>query len=169
MVICRLNLFNKWRVTFTFAPVQWVYGVNNMIMTKNGIKYFPMWDFDDTTLHDVIEPFLNIIPRYRLSNVYVYQTSPHNYYAYSLKLFDWIKCVHIISAHPKICQSFFKWGVYRGRFTLRISEKNGYKPKLVVVIKGVSREDFTLDQLRSYVKYQTLKRKRPVTIFQLMI
>lgn len=151
----RFTLFGDLRFTFTMARVTKVVGVNSEVDED---LHIIMWDFDHTELNDVIHELRIVQTRYFLSDIIIVQSSsPDNYIAYCFSTRTFQRVCEIISATQGIDWNFFKYGVYRKRFTLRVSEKNGNQPKFAFRLEGFESPDCTPDDLRSWVKYETLK------------
>lgn len=145
----------RWRFTFTMAPVTTVAGVNSNLEDGNHIL---MWDFDDTTLNDTAVCLSRVQNIYKLPNIYILETKKDkNFIAYCFKKLSWAKVVEIIAFTRGVDWNFFKYGVYRGRFTLRVTPKCNRKPKLVFTLKTDEKETANVKELRSWVKYQTLE------------
>ena len=143
------------RVTFTVAPVQKIIGVNSNLDPEK--KYhILMWDFDDVNLLQVLAALKWVQKLYDLADIYVLESSPNHYIAYCLQKTPWRKAVAIIANTPYVDWNFFKYGVYRGHFTLRVSKKNGYKPRVVAVLRGKRRWNVTEKDLKSWTIYETL-------------
>lgn len=144
----------KFRITFTFARVIDVIGVNSKL--SDGY-HIPMWDFDGKKLMDVVDALNEQQKRYNLSVIYVLETTPNeNYIAYCFTKLSWFDTQKVVITTEGVCHNFVKFGVIRGHFTLRVSPKCGRKPKLVTVIPSVFPADLTVDDLNSWVKYETL-------------
>ncbi len=144
----------RWRFTFTMAPVTSVYGVNSTL--PDG-KHILMWDFDDTNIDKVATSLSKVQSVYNLSNIYILETKKDkNYIAYCFKSVSWRKVVEIIAFTKGVDKNFFKYGVYREKFTLRVTPKSGRKPKLIYTLKTNVEETAHIKQLGSWVKYQTL-------------
>lgn len=144
----------KFRITFTFARVIDVVGVNSKLPDGSHIL---MWDFDGVKIADVIEALDIQQKRYPLSDIYVLETTLNtNYIAYCFTKVPFFEAVKIVITTKYVCHNFVKFGVIRGHFTLRVSPKCGRKPKLVVILKGMYPPDVTVDDLNSWVYYETL-------------
>jgi len=142
------------RVTFTIAPVVDVVGVNSLLPDGNHIL---MWDFDDVSLYEVVTTLFGVQMLFKLPNIYILLTKkPDHYIAYCFKRCTWRQAIGIIATTPCVDMNFFKYGVYRGRFTLRVGPKCGRIPKLVVVLRSTIPEDVSIPELKSWVKYETL-------------
>lgn len=144
----------KWRFTFTLAPVTDVIGVNSKIAPN---KHILMWDFDNTPLWAVIESLTKVQKTYKLPRIYILETKKDtNYIAYCFKKVSWRKCCEILAYTPNIDLSYYRFGVYRQQFTLRVTPKSGRKPTLVHIIPSNIAEDAYITDLKSWVKYETL-------------
>ena len=142
------------RITFTIAQVIDVLGVNSKLSDGNHIL---MWDFDNTPLGKVYMMLRHIQIQFGLPNIYILESSkPNNYIAYCFKRCTWAKARSIVGVTEGIDENFFKWAVFRRRFTLRVGAKLGIKPQLVHIISGYTPEDATIKELKSWVKYETL-------------
>jgi hypothetical protein len=154
MVVFKFTL-GRWRFTFSMAPITEVVGVNSILPDGNHIL---MWDFDDTRLDDVLYALARVQVIYRLPDIYVLETKPYtNYIAYCFKRVPLQKAVEIIAATRGIDWNFLKYGVYRGRFTLRVTPKLGRRIKRVAVLHGMTPQDVELRELQSWVRYETLE------------
>ena len=151
-MILRFRLFN-WRFTFVAAPVVDIIGVNSLLPDGNHI---PMWDFDNVNFWQVHDALLHVQRVYHLPNIYILETKPKtNFIAYCFKRLPWRKVVEIIAYTPHVDWYFFKYGVYREKFTLRVSAKEGRKPRLVYILRSPEPEDVFIEDLKSWVKYET--------------
>jgi len=156
----------SWRITFTIAPVTNVTGVNSNLPDGNHIV---MWDFDDWFIQ-AIETALTVIQgRFDLPKIYVFNTGkPRHYIAYCFKRCTWHHSVEIVAATPFVDPNFFKYGVYREHWTLRVTPKEGRKPKLVEILYSPIPESASISELNSWVKnaeqtdyaHQTFSRRR---------
>ncbi|MBU1067745.1 hypothetical protein KKE60_08155 [Patescibacteria group bacterium] len=146
-----------WRFTWTFAPVTDVTGVNSTL--PDG-RHIPMWDFDDIPLHDVAYELHGVQQAGFLSNIYILQTGKKDHYiAYCFKAQTWTLSKMTVCAARSVDANFFKYGVYRGHWTLRVTPKEGRKPKLVAILHSPIPEDTSIDELNSWVKDTPLKQR----------
>jgi hypothetical protein len=127
-----------------------VIGVNSTL--PNG-QHILMWDFDDIPL-DVVEVALALIQDiYNLPNIYILNTGKvEHFIAYSFEALDWKDSIEIVAATPHIDRNYFKYGVYRDHWTLRVSPKEGRKPKLVKVLWSERPETASISELNSWTK-----------------
>ena len=152
-MIKRLTVGN-YRLTFTLAKIAKVIGVNSEL--KDG-RHILMWDFDDVPLVDVKSALEVVKNRYWLSGIHILRTKePDNYIAYCFTACDWRTAVAIIAQTDFVDWQFFRFGVYRGHFTLRVTPKNGRQPYLVGRLEGWELPDVKPEDLKSWVKYETL-------------
>ena len=151
------------RITLTIAPVTKVIGVNSNL-DKEKKWHILMWDFDDVPFLNVHWTLYTIQKRFKLPNIYIFQTDKFHYIAYCFKKCTWREAIRIVACTDYVDLDFFKYGVYRGHFTLRISPKgNKPKPKLIYTIKSKVPEDVKPKDLKHFVIYETLyepKQKR---------
>jgi hypothetical protein len=142
------------RITFTIAQVVDVLGVNSKLPDGNHIL---MWDFDKTPLERVVTALILVRDFYLLPKIYILKTSePNNYIAYCFVRRPWQQVRAIVGVTEGIDENFYKWAVFRRRFTLRVGAKLGIKPKLATTIIGLKDEESSITELKSWVKYETL-------------
>jgi len=152
-MILKITIGN-WRFTFSMAPITRVVGVNSLLPDGQHIL---MWDFDETNFWQVHDALLETQRVYQLPNIYILETKKDtNYQAYCFKAVPWRKAVEIIAFTKGVDWNYFKYGVFRGKFTLRVSPKCGRKPKLVHILKSDIPEDVFIHDLRDWVEYETL-------------
>jgi len=153
-----------WRFTFTLAPVTNVTGVNSKLADGNHII---MWDFDDIQL-DVVKSVLGIVQSiYDLPTIYILNTgAPNHFIAYCFARCEWRLSIEIVAATPHVDPAFFKYGVYREHWTLRVTPKEGRKPKLIALLYSKTKEEANVSELNSWVK-DTLKVQDPKNSFLL--
>ena len=142
--------FGKMKLTITLAPVIDVIGVNSLLPDGNHIL---MWDFDDKPLDLIsaslrLQQYLHDLPKIRILETRLNK----GYIAYCLTRCTLNKAIEIISGTQFICYNFLKWGTFRKRFTLRVTPKEGRKPKLVALLYSKTKEDVTVSELTSWVK-----------------
>lgn len=157
----------SWRFTWSMAPITKVVGVNSILPDGNHIV---MWDFDETDFWTVHDALLRTQRVYELPNIYIMETKKDtNFIAYCFKKLPWRKLVEIIAFTKDVDWNYFKYGVYRGHFTLRVSPKGKRKPMLKAILKSEHKEDAFIQDLRSWVEYETLadgweSKKREIKI-----
>lgn len=145
------------RLTFTCARIVKVGGFNSLLTDGNHIL---MWDFDDKSL-SIVETYLKIVQDYyELPKIYILETrKDSSYIAYCFKRLRWRKAVVIVASTGGVDWNFLKYGVYRDKFTLRVTDKGHGLPDCVSVLESDVPEDATIDDLATWVKYETLKKK----------
>lgn len=152
-MIVKLTI-GSWRFTFSMAPITHIIGVNSRLEDGDHII---LWDFDATdfwTVHDTLQ---NVQRVYNLPRIYIRETSKGTgYHAWCLKRTAWRKLVEILAFTKGVDWNYFKYGIYRKVFTLRVSPKCGRKIRTVHVLESRVPEDVQVPELRSWVKYETL-------------
>jgi hypothetical protein len=152
-MIWQLRISN-WKFTFTFAQVTDVIGVNSILA---GGGHILMWDFDDVPLNWIKTALKYKQDDYLLSKIYILNTGlPNHHIAYCLTRCTWRHAYGIVASTPFVDWNFIKYAAVRGHFTLRVSPKNGRKPKLVLTLDSDIPETADIKELRSWVKYETL-------------
>jgi len=158
-MIFTFRIFN-WRFNFTFAPVTNVTGVNSTL--SNGY-HVTMWDFDNIKLDCVKVALRTVQIQFKLSNIYILNTgTPDHYIAYCFQSASWERSVSIVASTAMVDRNFLKYGVYRERWTLRVSPKEGRKPKLIAILESPVPETATIADLKSWVQYETLSDNAPM-------
>lgn len=148
-MIIRIRIAH-WRFTFTFAPVTDIIGVNSLLADNNHIL---LWDFDDVKLSSVAWILKHIQQEFKLPQIRILNTGTLNHYiAYCFKRCTWWNTRRIIASTPNICSNFYKWGIFRKRFTLRVSPKSNRKPNLVCTLHSKIQEDVAIRELNSWVQ-----------------
>jgi hypothetical protein len=149
-----------WRFTFTLAPVTNVTGVNSNLQDGNHII---MWDFDDVEL-SLVEATLKWTQRHwELPNIYIFNTGTKDHYiAYCFERCKWWKSMAIVAQTNFVDPNFFKYGVYREHWTLRVTPKEGRKPLLVKTLYSPIPESASISDLNSWVNYETLADATPM-------
>lgn len=143
-----------YRLTFTFAKVAKVIGVNSNLDSG---RHVLMWDFDDVKLGDVRQALKVVQTRYFLSDISILVTkAKSNYMAYCFSSQEWRRAVEIVAATDYVDYQFLRFSVYRGHFTLRVSPKGDRVPLLITKLDGYELPDCSPEDLKSWVKYETL-------------
>lgn len=142
------------RLTFTFARIAKVIGVNSNLEDGNHIL---MWDFDDVSL-EIVKTALKVVQtRYFLSDIYILETKKDtNFIAYCFTALNWRRVVEIIAQTYPVDWQFFRFGVYRGHFTLRVTPKGDREIHLVEKLVGYQAANCTPEEMQSWVRYETL-------------
>lgn len=152
-MIKKINL-GRYRLSLTFYRIAKMIGVNS---TLDDGTHILMWDFDDVGLEEVDEALKVVQSRYLLSEIYILETKKDtNYIAYCFTAVDWRIAVEIIAQTELVDWQFFRFGVYRGHFTLRVSPKGDRVPKLVRKREGFQLPNCSVKDLNSWVRYETL-------------
>ena len=152
-MIKRLKI-GHYRLTLTWARVRKVTGVNSTLEDGNHIL---MWDFDDVPIDKVADALRTVQARYWLPETHLLRTKePDNYIAYCFERLDWKRAVEIVAQTEHVDWQFFRFGVYRGHFTLRVTPKGDRHIKKVDTLEGYCLPSVKPTELKSWVKYETL-------------
>jgi hypothetical protein len=148
-----------WRFTLTMYLATHTHGVNSNLPDGNHIL---MWDFDDVPLKDVDKALRFIQREYDLPQIYLLHSGKANHFlAYCFKRLRFEYTISIIAMTPEVCYNFFRFGVMRKYFTLRIDKKEGRKPHLLYIIPSPVKEDVALSELEHFTFYETCTDNNP--------
>lgn len=184
-MIWRITLF-RWRFTFSIAPTSKVTGVNSTLQDGNHII---MWDFDDVPLMTVVSRLRDIQAMYQLPQIRIFETKKPkpklfgitdkskrklwkdgeihgNYIAWCFKRLPFIKALEIVVTTKGVCWGYIKWSVYRKHFTSRVTPKDFRKINLAYVLLSDVPEDVAVEELRSWVHYETLMDGFPMKVIE---
>jgi len=142
------------RLMAAIVRVTDVVGVNSKL--RDG-SHIPLWDFDGVPLRDVELDLRRVQEHYNLPTIYILRSSDNDHYiAYCFYRCRWAVCKHIVSAAYNVDEQFYRYGVFRGHFTLRVSRKGEWQPHLVSRLESPVPETAGLTDLCSWVRYETL-------------
>jgi len=145
------------RFTWSIATVVRTVGVNSYL--EDG-RHILMWDFDDIPLEDVKQALRIVQCRYFLSDIHIFETREgENYCAYCFTAVDWRRAVEILASTNFADMKYLKWCLFRGRFTLRVAPKMGRQSHKITTLEGYQLPDVTVDDLKSWVIYETMGGK----------
>jgi len=153
MVVFKFKI-GMWRIAIGILPTVKTEGVYSSL--PDG-RHILMWDFDDVPLRTVELELRKVQFSYNLPNIYILNTGKKNHYiAYCFKRCTFEEAREILARCHHIDPEFYRLGVYRGRWTLRIGPKCGRVPKLVKVLKSPVPEDVSIKELNDFVIYETV-------------
>lgn len=107
---------------------------NNIDIKKD--EHCLLWDFDETSLENIHNCLKHIQQQFRLPDIYIVESSPHNYHAYSFTARPFLRTIHILSGTPFIDSAYLRMGVVRGYFTLRISKRHNKNIKFIECLES---------------------------------
>ena len=155
----RYMLPGHYRLTFTFTKTTDTQGVKSRIGEDAHIL---MWDFDGSERLVVLSALKHVQRMYELPDIHVMESRPGggSLHAYCFKRLPWQKTCEIIAATEGVDMGYFRWGVIRKEWTLRITEKDGHVPTPLTVLTSHYPPDATHRDLQRFVSYETLPRGR---------
>lgn len=152
-MIVKFNILG-WRFTFSMAPTTKVIGVHSTLPNDEHIL---MWDFDHIDYWQVHDELLKIQLIYKLPTIHIMATSPRRgFHAWCFKRVSFKKLVEILAFTKNVDWNYFKYGVYRGKFTLRVYPKEGREIVPIKLLKTNVPDDATIVDLKHWVEYETL-------------
>lgn len=153
----KIELLNRRiRLDFSISKTVKVTGINSNVDSTNE-KHILLWDFDETPYYKIVESLKNIQTDCKLPTIHIIQSSPNRYHAYCFIAVDMPTAMYIISSTPCVDYTFFKLGVMRGYWTLRITDKkqNNLFRHVSDLISTTVVEDTSLPLMLELVKYKT--------------
>ncbi|RLE67073.1 MAG: hypothetical protein DRJ38_00435 [Thermoprotei archaeon] len=131
------------------------YGVSSEV---DGDKHILIWDFDEQKLTNISNELQKVSEAYKLSNIYVLETSPDRYAAICFSAFDWPTALLIVARTKYVDENFLKLSIRQRFFTLRVGPKGGFRPRCVLVISSDVAET-PLNDLQTWYVYVTGRKE----------
>jgi len=149
----RMRLGN-WRFAFYFWRIADTLGLNSRVGQDQHIL---MWDFDGCTLAEVRSALRAVQRKYRLPRIYILESgNPGHFMALSLARVPYRYAALIIADTPYVDLQFWRTGIIRYHWTLRMTAKGRVpEPRLVDTLESAQPEEVGLRELRSWTKYET--------------
>lgn len=111
-------------------------------------KHCLLWDFDYSSIDNIIVSLKRLQKQYCLPAIYVIQSSPDSYHAYCLVARAFREIVNILSATLEVDMTYLRMGFVRGYFTLRITpRKNEPEFKLLRILTSSYKNEMSFDDL----------------------
>jgi len=153
-MVCIKFKIGKWRIAFGILPTTKCVGIYSNLKDGNHIL---MWDFDNSPLWQILRELSWVQLVYKLPNIYILETGRKNHYqAWCFKRVTFKEAREILARCHSIDDEFYRLGVYRKRWTLRISPKCGRKIKPIMILKSEYKEDVEPEELVNWVIYETV-------------
>lgn len=130
-----------------------ILGVNSKLEDGSHVL---MWDFDAVPgAFPVVRALRGVAMRHQTASIHILRSSTYGYHAYCFQRHGWPKTLEILADTPYLDPVYFKIGVIRGYFTLRIQDKKQGKLSPVETVSGFREEDVEDTEQRSFVRYWT--------------
>lgn len=110
-------------------------------------KHALLMDFDNSSLSKIINDMYTIQLKYNLPTIYIIASSSYSYHAYCFTGRPFMQIIHILSDIPEIDESYFRLGIVRGYFTLRITPRKNDKFKIVKILASCFPEEMKREEL----------------------
>ena len=163
-MIIKLRI-KSWQASLALTRLTTVVGVNSNLPNGNHIL---MWDFDTVGIIEVRCALKRTQERFNLPAIHILNTGQtHHYIAYCFVDMLWIQTVEIIASTDYIDQNYFRLGVIRKHWTLRISNKDGKKIRKVCILLSDVKPTLTSDALNSFTEYDTMKHGFPKKVINI--
>jgi len=152
-MILKIRFWN-WKFMFSCSQIEDIVGVNSKVGDDEHIL---MWDFDRVSFKTMMAMLREVQKRWNLPNIYVVRTkSPGGFHAYCLSKNSFRMACQMLLDISFLDMTYYRLGVTRGYWTLRISPKSNRDIVLVDVLKSDVPEDVSVKDLKSFVIYETL-------------
>lgn len=152
-MILKIRFWN-WKFMFSCSQIEDIVGVNSKVGEDEHIL---MWDFDRGNFNHIRDEMLAVQDALTLPSIYVVRTKKTgSYHCYCLRKTSFQEACVLLSNTIGIDMTYFRLGVTRGYWTLRISPKSGRDITLVDVLESDVPEDVSVKNLKSFVIYETL-------------
>ena len=114
-------------------------------------KHILLWDFDNSKISKINKTLKRLSIKHKLPTIYVISSSPYSYHAYCFTSRPFRETIHILSDTPELDENYFRLGIVRGYFTLRITPRKDEYFKMVKIIKSIykdemARNDVTINE-----------------------
>jgi len=110
-------------------------------------KHMLLWDFDNSSIDDIKKSLERLVVKHKLPAIHIISSSPHSYHAYCFTSRPFRNIIHILSDTPELDNSYFKLGILRGYYTLRITPRKGESFKLVGIILSKRSNEMRFDDV----------------------
>lgn len=156
--VLRKKIFNILIYGF-ITTIQKQHGITSIVKRGENL-HFPLWDFDNLSLNEVIEALKKVKEEFNLNIIVIMSDKENSYRAIApYDTMDFRKLCKVIISTENVDYLFFKWTVRRGYATIRLSDKKGRsKNKIIQVIGYDGKTPFIdLNQLLDFnmVDYET--------------
>lgn len=146
-----------WKLYLSLTHSKRLLGVSSLLPSGDHIL---MWDFDDSWDSTLYSTLGAIQKRFALPRIDILATGKQgHYHAYCFYSTAWPDALRILASTKGLDQQFFRLGVLRGYWTLRIVEKNGFRFRRLPPLESTLgiKIDVSPWLIANFVYYQTEK------------
>lgn len=128
---------------FYFSKLEKRVGVCSQVFEEID-RHMLLWDFDDGNLNSIVATLDDLQRKYDLPKIYIIQSSKDKYHAYCFCSRPFMAIIHILSDTVGIDVDYFRMGIVRGFFTLRITPReNEATFRLVKTLYSIYPDEIT--------------------------
>lgn len=140
-------------ITFfaTISNSQTLEGVTSLVGNS---QHIVMWDMEKCNLEQAVKTLSKIQYKHRLGDIFLVSDKDQSYRGWCFSVRDWKEYLIILLETEHLDYGFFYWTVFRGKATLRISNKLNREPQnTVACLRGY--EETRIPEKLEYVVYDT--------------
>ena len=152
----RIDFLNiRIRLGFSVSKTVEVIGINSNVDAENK-EHILLWDFDNIPYSEIVESLKSVQRFFVLPTIHVITSSPEHYHAYCFAKFPQATAMYIIGKTSYVDTVFFRFGILRNYWTLRItSKKHGQTFCHVGDLPSDVPEDLSCAFLLDTIRYRT--------------
>ena len=152
----QLNLrFRNVKAYFGLVRFDVVEGYNSRLPDGQHCLF---WDFDDVDLSTIRFALEVMQRRYKLSTIYILQTSRGGYHANCWREYPWTEARTIVANTPFVDKKFLAISIIREFFTLRFSPGGWGAIRPVAILPSNVPEDVDPLKLTSFARYKKTRK-----------
>ncbi len=160
----RINFRLKLKTLTLFgmlAKTQKVEGITSKIIGEKDLHYV-FWDLEECSLNDCKFALKFVQDFHALGDIYITSDFPRSFRAWCFDKVSFKNYLRILLDTEYLDYNFFYWTVYKGKSTLRISQKkNRPKQKIVSVLRSF---ELPIPERFETVKYETGTEKKGILL-----
>ena len=145
-----------WRNLTIYCGLTWSrtqYGVHS---TLSDGQHLLLWDFDGVPFGHVVAALRGQQRTYNLPQITILQSSAgEHYHAYCFARRSFLDAVGVIGGTPSVDPNYWKLGIYRGYWTLRISPRADSTFRALLTLPSQVADECTPDDVINGAVYWT--------------
>lgn len=144
------------RIVFYWRRVIPIIGVNS---TLKDSKHVPMLEYDGMNFRELLTEVRELQSKYRLGSCTIASTGrADSWHVYFMTRLSWRDCIKLYASTELSDLKHLYFSMKRNHFTLRLTPKGKRKIELMDIIESQYKDDVRLEELKSFVLYETAVR-----------